>query len=99
MSVTIFDPWATTAFGLACFSAGGLVIAIAEELGRRVPAKPRPQHGLDPLLDQQLAARAARWANARGTPGLTPWAHRRLRRAIEVTRGKPPQRPLGRRGR
>lgn len=92
MDVIVLDPVATTAFGVACFSAGGLVTAavLAFRQHRRADSDVAP--AIAPALDDTLSRMAERWASARGTPGLSRWAHHRLRSLVRAGQ-RPPDPP------
>ena len=78
----VIEPLVTAVFGLSCFVGGGvtaLVVCKLVQRGRRPRNVALPR--LDPKLDEFFADRARDWANQRGTPPLSGFAHSRLRLA------------------
>lgn len=81
----VFDPYLTTAFGLAC-AAGG--VALHAVLGgrrrdRKLTGPGRPARLSQDVVDY-LDRRAGAYASERGTPEAAPLVARYLRRAAEA---------------
>lgn len=69
------DPVATTVFGAICLIVGiaiGIIVTL-RFIRRRVPEKVRFEV-LDPELEAEVDARAARWASRRDFPAAGPAA-------------------------
>ncbi len=87
------DPLTTTAFGLVCFVAGGLVMFLLSVLLKQRPEANAGQvRSITPGLNDHLAMTAQHWAQRRGTPDLANWAHHRLRTFVTSAQ-RPPDPP------
>jgi hypothetical protein len=84
---TSVNPWATTAFGLACL-AGGIAVGVLGHWWwlrrRRQPATAFNFRAVDPETDAMYAWRAREWAARRGAPEQADQMHRRLRLAHQL---------------